>query len=550
MHTFRPKQLLFAVFMVILAASMVFYSGCGTTSSPNPVTPPSNSATPTANPATPAANPVKPVKQEITVVSDLEFSTGLQPGGFGSTSRGSPCPLIYEGLLTMGLDGVKGPSLAESWEVTPDGKQWTFHLKKGVKFHDGSNFTSADVKFTADWNGKYGSKMWWQGYQRVDCPDDYTAIVVFNTPRFTFDSEAALTEDFIMSKNTPINEKGIATQAIGTGPFKLVSIKPAEEAVLERNNDYWGPKARLDRVVIKVISDPETQAAALESGQVDAIQCYMKVGVIPRLIANPQLNISSVHSINGGSFVMNSTRAPFDDIAVRKALNYAIDRDTIINKLLAGSVVKSEYMLSPAFGKFVNKDVKNYAYDVVQAKQLLAGAGWKDQNGDGVLEKDGKPLAMQITYDANTSDFPRIAEFLQGELAKIGVKVTLNPVEYALVEKLRTSGQYDTLLIYTPTVPHDEPSVHYREVYSSTGSNHLLNNKEIDDLITQLDNTGDSQKRLSLHYQLQKLIMDQSVIAYLFDYNMIVCAKKSVQGIQAPVHSRWLWASLRTAYIQ
>jgi peptide/nickel transport system substrate-binding protein len=543
MHTFRPKQLLFAVFMVILAASTVFYSGCAATAGP------SNSTTPTTTPATPAAAPIKAVKQEITVTSDSEFNTGIAPGGFGNTARGGPSELIYEGLLTMGLDGVKGPALAESWEVTPDGKQWTFHLKKGVKFHDGSDFTSADVKFTADWNAKYGNKTWWDGYQRVDCPDNYTAVIVFNTPRFTFDSEAALIEDFIMSKNTPVDEKGNVKQAIGTGPFKLVSITD-QELVLERNNDYWGTKPKLEKVTIKAIVDSETQAMALEAGQVDAICCYMKGGVITRLAANPNLKMTSVLSVNGGDLTMNGLKAPFDDIAVRKAVNYSIDRDTLVNTLLAGSAVKSLYTLSPAFGKYVNKDVKNYPYDVSQAKQLLANAGWKDQNGDGILEKDGNDLAMAITFDVKTVDFPRIAEYLQGQLSKIGMKVTMNPVEAAVVNSARTNHKYDALLMTTSAIPHDEPAMHYSMIYYSKGSQPILNNKDIDSLVEQLNNTADPQKRLSLHFQLQKMIMDQGATAYLYNYNMILYSKKSVQDLQAPVHSRWIWGSLTKAYIQ
>jgi ABC-type transport system substrate-binding protein len=154
---------------------------------------------------------ITPVNQEMIVTSDVELTTGLHPAGFGGTNfRGGPNCLIYEGLIAMGLDGVKGPSLAESWEMSADGKQWTFNLRKGVKFYDGSDFDSADVKFTVDWLGKYGSKKYWEGLLSVDCPNAYTATIVFDAPKFTFDSTAALIDSAIMSKNTPIDEKGLS----------------------------------------------------------------------------------------------------------------------------------------------------------------------------------------------------------------------------------------------------------------------------------------------------------------------------------------------------
>lgn len=106
-------------------------------------------------------NPPEEVsKQEITVVSGSEFTTGIHPGGFGGCCDGSPSCLIYEGLLTFDLNGIKGPGLAESWEMSPDGKVWTFHLRKRVKFHDGTDFDCEDVKFTCEWNAKHGSKAW------------------------------------------------------------------------------------------------------------------------------------------------------------------------------------------------------------------------------------------------------------------------------------------------------------------------------------------------------------------------------------------------------
>ena len=497
-------------------------------------------------------NPPEEVsKQGITVVSGSEFTTGIYPGGFGGCCDGSPSCLIYEGLLTFDLKGIKGHGLAESWEMSPDGKVWTFHLRKGVKFHDGTDFDCEDVKFTCEWNAKHGLKAWWRGFNRVECPDKHTAKLVFDIPRFTLNSELALTENYIMSTTTPLNEEGIVTEAVGTGPFKLVSWSKSERAVLERNDDYWGGKPKLERVVVVVIPSPETQVMALEAGEVDVISCYRSVAAIPRLKSNPELEMKRKLGVGTGIIYMGTKKEPFSDVKVRKAINYAIDKEGIATHLLADFAVKADYMFSPAFGKFVNKDAKNYGYDPEKAKQLLKDARWEDQDGDGILEKDGETFSITITYPTNSVDFPMIAEYLQHQFKEVGIKATLNTVEYAYMRQLKQSGDFDLLLATQWFIPHDEPSNNYRGYFHSMkGRYHFLNDLEVDALIDKLDATGDPAERLRLHHELQKEILERAPVVYLYNYYQTMFMKNSVKNFETPVHSRHNWGSLKKVYIE
>jgi len=489
-------------------------------------------------------------KQEITVVSGSEFSTGIHPGGFGGCCDGSPSCLIYEGLLTFDPNGVKGPGLAESWEMSRDGKVWTFHLRKGVKFHDGTDFNCEDVKFTCEWNVKHGLKEWWRGFNKVECPDQHTAKLVFDIPRFTLDSEFALTENYIMSSTTPLDEEGMVKEAIGTGPFKLVSWS-IQQAVLERNDDYWGGKPKLERVVVVVIPSPETKVMALEAGEVDVISCANVIAAIPRLKSNPELEMKSKLGFGTGVVYMGTKKEPFNDVRVREAINYAIDKEGIATYLLTDFAVKADYMFSPTFGKFVNKDAKNYGYDPEKVKQLLKDAGWEDQDGDGILEKDGKSFIVIITYPSNSIDFPMVTEYLQHQFKKIGIKATLNPVEYAFMRKMKESGDFDLLLTTQWFIPHDEPSNNYRGYFHSTkGRYHFLNDSEIDALIDKLDATGDPAERLRLHHELQKEIQTRAPVVYLYNYYEIIFMKKSVKNFETHVHSRNYWGSLKQVYIE
>ena len=489
-------------------------------------------------------------EQEITVVSGIEFSNGIHPGGWGSCCRGAPHCLIYEGLLTLDLNGVKIPGLAESWEMSDDGKQWTFHLRSGVKFHDGTDFDSEDVKFTCEWNSEHGLKAWWRGFNRVECPDEHTAKLIFDMPRFTMDSELALTENYIMSSTTRLDDEGKPIEAIGTGPFKLVSWSD-ERAVLERNDSYWGEKPKLEKVVVVVITDPQTTVMALEAGEVDAIQCSRLVSEIPRLKSVPGLKMVTKVGVGTSVIYMGTKNEPFDDIRIRKALNYAIDKDTMVDNLLPDYAMKAEYMFSPGFGKYVNKAARNYEYDPDLAKQLLTDAGWVDSNGDGTLDKDGKSLSLTLIYPTDSADFPAVAEYLQYELGKMGIELSINPVEYAKMREILMSGDFDLILTGQWFIPHDEPSNNYRGYFHSTkGRYHFLSDPDIDALIDQLDATGDREERLNLHYKLQEEILKRAPVVYLYNYYSVMFAKDSVKGIEAPVHSRFYWKSLTEAYIE
>ncbi|MCL0080427.1 ABC transporter substrate-binding protein, partial [Dehalococcoidia bacterium] len=474
------------------------------------------------------------------------------PRSLRTGSGGSPfTPLIYEGLITLGTGNVLGSGLAESWEMSPDGKVWTFRLREGVLFHDGTSFDSEDVKFTAEWNVEQGLRAWWRGLNRVETVDEHTVRFIFDIPRFTFDSELALIENFIMSSTTPLDERGVVQEAIGTGPFKLVSWS-SEQLELVRNDDYWGEKPRLEKVVAVVIPDPETRVMALEAGEVDVICARDMFAALPRLSANPALEMHSKLSVSTRVLYMGIGREPFDDLRVRKAINHIIDRKEIVTHLLEGHAVEAKYMFSPAFGEFVNREARNLEHDPEQAKQLLREAGFEDQDNDGMLEKDGEPFSMVLTYDAALMDHRLVAEYLQYEFQELGIKVVLHPVEHGLLRESKSAGDFDLLLNVQSFIPHNEPSNNYRHYFHSTDGRFRLglDDLEVDALIDQLDATGDRAERLKLHHKLQKEILERAPVVYLYNTYSVIFTKNAVNNFEAPVHSRMIWYSLKDVYVE
>ena len=491
------------------------------------------------------------VPQEITIAANREF-TAIDPRSLRTGSGGTPfTPLIYEGLLSFGTGGVPGPGLAESWEMSPDGKVWTLRLREGVLFHDGTSFNSEDVRFTAEWNKEHGSRGWWKGLNKVETIDEHTAKFVFDIPRFTLDSELALIENFIMSSTTPLNEKGVVQEAIGTGPFKLISWSN-ERIELKRNDDYWGEKPKLESVVGVVIPSSETRAMALEAGEVDVMGAGGIFTDIPRLKATPALIMHYELSFGTGVLYMGLGREPFGDLRVRKAINHLVDREKIITHLLDGHAIEAKYMFSPAFGEFVNREVRNLEYDSEQAKQLLREAGFEDQNKDGILEKDGKPFRITLTHDGARPDQRLIAEYLHHEFQEVGIEVSLMSVEHGLLREKKSTGDFDLLLNVQSFIPHNEPSRHYRAYFHSTEGRFRLglNDLKIDALINQLDATGDRTERLKIHHELQKEILEHAPVVYLYHPHNIIFTRDTVNNFEASVRGRQLLYSLKNVYMQ
>jgi peptide/nickel transport system substrate-binding protein len=460
-------------------------------------------------------------------------------------------PLIYEGLITLGIGNELNPMLADSWKMSSDGKEWTFQLREGIQFHDGTNFDSKDVKFTAEWGLEHGLKVWWRGLNKIEIIDKHAVKFIFDIPRFTFDSELALTENFIMSSTTPLNEKGVVQEAIGTGPFKLYSWSIEQVKLLRNDGFYWNEKPKLEKIISVAIPDTETRAMALEAGKVDAIWTRGMFTAIPRLKTNPTLKMHRELSVSTGVIYIGTNREPFDDLQVRKAINHIINREEIVTYLLDGYAVEAKHMFSPAFGEFVNKDARNLEYNPEQAKQLLRDAGFEDQDNDNILERNGESFRITLTYDVTLEDHRLIAKYLQHEFQKFGIKISLNPVERALMREMKGTSEFDLLLSSQWFIPHNEPANHYRQYFHSTdGRFRFLNDSEIDTLINQLDATGNRAKRLELHHELQKEILERAPVIHLYNHYTIMFTKDTVNNFEASVHSRKIWYSLKNVYIE
>jgi len=486
-------------------------------------------------------------KQELVVGYDQDIGS-IKPGSVAGLW--TLTFLVYDGLTEIDQDYNKKPGLAESWEMSQDGRVWTFHLRKGVRFHDGTKFDSEDVKFTFETflEKPFGSLRF---LEKIECPDSYTVNFILKKPSYLLASDLAMQNTAIISSTSPVDEKsGKVIEAIGTGPFKVEKWVKGQEIVLVRNDEYWKDAPKLERLIFKVIPDPETRIMALESGQIDLLYCKGLITAIPRLLKNPKIKIDRKLGQNTVVIFLKTQKEPFDDLQVRKAINYAIDVNTSVKSLLGDVAVPAEHIFSPAFKHFNNPEVKPYGHDPEKARHLLSKAGWRDTDGDGVLEKNEKEFRVTLTFDARDPGYQIMAQAVQNQLKKVGINVRLQPVDYAALRKSLTSGEFDMLMVREWYIPHDDPSNHYYAYYHSSGILKIYSNDKLDQLIDQLEVTIDQTERLRLHYGIQKEIMDNAPAIFLYHPYNIVAAERSVKDVKASVGFWQDYESLEKAWIE
>lgn len=378
--------------------------------------------------------------------------------------------MVFEGLVEDGgSDGIL-PRLATSWEISEDGKTYTFHLREGVKFSDGTDFNADAVIFnmnrwigTDSFEGAEAAKV-----ENVVALDEYTVQITYENKAYTILPELTyLTPNRFISPNavevTEDDSFGNVTAPIGTGQWVIESYETDQEFTLVPNPYYWGEKPNVDRIRFKVITDGSARQMAFESGELDIIGGTfvgkIPIESIPELMANDQYTIYEQQSLATYVVLFNQHNEFLQDKNVRLAINHAIDKESMVGNLLNG-VGTPAAGLFPTYAPYVTEENSyGYSYDVEKAKQYLAEAGFADSDGDGIVEKDGKMLSMKLTLsEEQFPEWKSICEFVQSELLNIGIQlelVVLDNTGYKQI--LNRTKDYDMIMAQCSTdsyIPH------------------------------------------------------------------------------------------------
>jgi peptide/nickel transport system substrate-binding protein len=442
---------------------------------------------------------------------------------------------IFEGLLEYDRNGKPVPQLAESWSVSPDGLSVTFHLRPGVKWHDGTDFTSDDVKFSVDVWKKYHSRgrLIYANVTQIDTPDPLTVILRLSQPAPAMMSSLNAFTSPVMSRHayegTDVLTSPVNQHPIGTGPWMFKEWQHGSYIILDRNPNYWQPgRPYPDRLVVRYLPDAAARSAVLETGEVQfGAQTPVALSDVRRLSSLPNLGMTTDGYEYFAPIVtmhFNDKRPPFDNILVRKAVAYAINRDFVIRnvwfglgKLATGPISsKSQYYTS---------DVDKYTYDPAKAEALLDQAGYK---------KDANGVRLKLTYEITAlgDEYLRLGEVLKQQLGKIGIQIELR-TEDSASDMRRVYSDYDFSFFtaYVGTYADPQLAVYWSKNYVkgvpfSNASGY--NNPEMDKLLEAVQVENDPDKRMQEFHDIQKIAARDLPIFPLFELEQLTLFDKKV----------------------
>ena len=479
---------------------------------------------------TPHATPSSP-----TLIYAWPTNAGpLDPRGYSPNQMYAQA-MVYEPLVRYTHTGHLEPWLATGWTLSPDGKTYTFTLRDDVSFSDGSPFTAAAAKENLDAVlGNAKRHQWMElvsSLERIEAPDKHTLVLVLKHPYYPTLMELAQVRP--LRFGAPGAQKGAP---VGTGPWKLVQTRRGEYDLFERNEHYWGPKPAYGSVLVKVISDPDSRAIALQTGEVDLIQG-----------ADGEISSATFVRLRDSGFstavsaplatrlaAMNTDRVPTNELAVRQAIHQAVDKDTLIAKVLYGLEPRADSLFASNL-PYTDLGLKALGYDPEHARKRLDDAGWNLPANKKFREKDGQPLSLELVFLGTSALQKNLAEIIQGELAKVGIKVQLRAEEDGGLVQRQREGRFGMIFADTWGAPYDPhsfvSSMRYAGHADYMAQRGLPMKDAIDRQIAQVLADTEEDKRAQGLREILTTLHDQAVYLPISYLTAISVSRKKVDNV-------------------
>lgn len=451
-------------------------------------------------------------KDTLTIGMVLE-PPGLDPtAGAASAIREVTYANLYEGLTRIDAKGEVQPGLAESWTISPDGLTYTFKLIHSVRFHDGSPFDCSVVKFSYERataaDSVNAQKQLFEPIVGVDCPDAGTAVVKLKRPTALFLFDMGWGDAVMLSPKSAATNK---THPVGTGPFRFRQWVQGDRVEMERNPDYWGTQPKLSAVTFKFISDPSAASAAVLAGDIDAFPLFPAPEAMDQFKADKRFAVH-VGTTEGKTIVaLNNARKPFDDVRVRRALAYAIDRAALIEASQSGygAPIGSHY--TPGDPGYLDLTA-TYPYDPAKAKALLAEAG----------VKPGAEFTMILPPPTYAR---RGGEVIAAMLEQVGLKVKLVPIEWGQwLDQVFTRTDYDATI-----VSHTE--ARDLDIYARDKYYYNYGSPEYKALYKKFVETTDAKAQIAVVGELQKKLAEDEPAVFLYALAKVGVSNAKVRGL-------------------
>ena len=431
-----------------------------------------------------------------------------------------------------------------------------------IKFSDGTPFNANAVEFTLQRTKLLNPKQTTpvvEKLEEIEVVDEYTVKLIYESYIYPILKQLTFPRPIRIMSPTAVSPEGDPNgdfvKPIGTGMWIVEDYVPDQYAVLKRNPYYWGEKPILDKITLNMIPDAQTRTLALQSGDVDLIG--NAVGkILPEAVQVLENDHNIVIEREVGTMtyylLFRYTKSPFNDLLVRKAVNFAIEKENMASLMGVGEPAKGFF--TPTVDYVTEENSYNYPYDLDEAKRLLAEAGWKDGDGDGILEKDGKKFEINLIYQV--SDYPewgRMCELIQEDLSKVNIKVNLLKLESAAYyDRLWTSRDFDLLIYRTYTSqwnPEGMLTDHFTYPSQVDDEAVTFGNAMLNELIDKVMISHTEEERQTLYDQIFKEMNDEAACVPLYYCEDIYAMNTHVKGFEfgtndyEPIKWERLWIS-------
>ena len=499
-------------------------------------------------PAADIAQPLsdkKPAYGDILVQGDIGDASNLIPLLASDSASHNIAGMVYNGLVKYDKDMNIVGDLAESWEISQNGLVITFHLRKGVKWHDGYPFTSADVLYTYQVTIDPKTPTAYAGdflkVKRVEALNDYTFRVTYAkpfAPALISWSSAILPRHLLSGKD--ITKSTLARHPIGTGPYMFKEWVAGQKVALISNPDYFEGQPYIDGRITRIIPDSATMFLELRA------QNIAMMGLTPLQYTRQTENNLFKNNFNKYRYLSfaytylgyNLKNPLFTDKRVRQAISYAINKNEIISGVLLNLGKPANGPYKPGTWAY-NDKVKIYDYNPKKARELLHEAGWTKLNSEGVLEKDGKPFIFEIVTNQGNETRQKCAEIIQRQLKEIGITVKIRVLEWsAFVTDFINKRRFDSVILGW-TIPLDPDA--YDVWHSSKTAPEELNfisykNPEADEMLEKGRSTFDQKERKKYYDRFQEILAEDQPYTFLYVPEALIIIHKRFRGIQpAPI---------------
>jgi len=460
-------------------------------------------------------------------------ATTLDPHNTTDTESDQVIMMMYETLIGFDQDMKIVPRLAERWEVAPDGVTWTFHLRKGIRFHDGTPFNAEAVRRNfarvLDPVAKHKRLVLFSMVDTVEAPDESTVRIVTKYPFGAFEPTMAHVSAAIVNPTVADRfgkEFGLgADRASGTGPYRIASWKKDQEIVLERNDDYWGEKGRTKRIVYRPVPEAAARVLALEAGDVDVITRVPSAD-IARLEKDPGIRVTKTPSVGMQQFRFNVTKKPYDDVRVRQAISFAINRRAIVDNLVSSFARPSTSALTPIMRGYAN--LGEIPHDPGKARQLLAAAGYPKGFTTRIATTPRYPMGVEL------------AEAVAADLRTVGIDAAIDVIEWGTMVTywagLPPEKNPQEIFIMGAGASTADADWGLRPIFQTAPTNEnnygYYSNAEFDRVIEAAMRETDAARREQLYRRAQEIVyLEDPGAIWLFDTLYVVASRANVEGI-------------------